>query len=141
MKWFLICLAAMALAVAHATTRFPGQWNSVPAEVREWYRTQMVPGGSSPCCSAADSTSAQEDRRLGHDGNVHYWAKFNACGTFNDGKGGVSQQCIPVDWTEVPDQAVLKGYRPPRNVQLPVVWWFWDGQNWGIRCYAPEPDA
>ena len=128
-------LWSVLLVPSWGRTHYPGQWDNIPPGAAAWYKAQMVPGQNMSCCSQADATHAVEDRRDGH-----YWAKFEACGAINPDTN--KPICVPVEFMEVPDTAVLKNYRPTDpNVSLPVVWWGWQEGHFFIRCYAPEPDA
>src|SRR5215831_15791867 len=123
-------MLAAAVATVVSARDLTGKWKNAPAEIRQWYQAQVSPSDGVSCCSNADATKAEEDRREGH-----YWAKFEACAQYG------AAICQTVDWMQVPDDVVLNGFRPPPGMQLPVVWWGFRNGQFYIRCFAPEPDA
>ncbi len=108
---------AFALLASTALARDNGRWRELPDDVREWLRSQKIPGGKGaghPCCDAADGEEVQEDIREGR-----YWIK-----------GGAAF----ADWTIVPEQAVING---PNKYGQPVVWRSPSSFTPVIYCYAP----
>jgi hypothetical protein len=113
---------------------YPGQYAQMDPTVRQWFRSQRVPGGArkgGSCCSEADGVYAEEDIRADADGTSHYWVRFEA-------------RSRVVDWMKVPDEVVI--HDPNRN-GAPVVWWganeYYNdgvppaGAHIIIFCYAP----
>jgi hypothetical protein len=139
--------AAAFLIATHArgVERFPGQYAQVDPEISDWYRGQLVPGGQSrgqSCCSQADGTKAESDVRPGHDGELHWFAKFEAC--FYPGNN-LPKVCRNIDWMEVPDEAIIEHSRNPTGST--VVWYSanfdYATQAIGevkIRCFARESE-
>jgi hypothetical protein len=106
----LLVLCAPALA----RELYPGQYGNVPADVRQWFRSQKSPKTGGLCCNEADGTYAEEDIR-----NGMYWTRFDLT------RG---------EWIPVPSDVVI--HDPNRN-GAPVVWWFYQDGRVQIRCYAP----
>ena len=109
-------LLALLVLCAPALARelYPGQYSNVPAEVRQWFRSQKSPKTGGLCCNEADGTYAEEDLR-----NGVYWTRFE----FTKG-----------EWIPVPADVVIKD--PNRN-GAPVAWWYLKDGKVEIRCYAP----
>ena len=106
----LLVLCAPALA----RELYPGQYRNVPADVRQWFRSQKSPKTGALCCYEADGTYAEEDIR-----NGVYWTRF---------------ELTRGEWIPVPSDVVI--HDPNRN-GAPVVWWFYQDGRVQIRCYAP----
>lgn len=120
MRTALAALAALTLLLpAAAREQYAGQYDSVDPAVREWFRSQKIPGGpgkGGSCCDLADGAYAEEDIV-----NGHYWARWHINGALTA-------------WLPVPPEAVLE--KGNRN-GAPVVWWFYSGGVPKIRCFAP----
>jgi len=91
-------------------------YSQIDPKVRQWFQNQHSPATGINCCSEADGVYAQEDIREGH-----YWTRFDAHGRDSG-------------WMQVNDEVVI--HDPNRN-GAPVVWWWTDGYELKIRCYAP----
>jgi hypothetical protein len=126
-----------------ALARWDPKYADLPPEVREFFNAQNVPGTNNSCCNSADGASGEEDRRYDEQGNRHYWTRFTyqANGVFDYQNSKWVYENILTEFMEVPDNAVLKNFRPPPNLSLPIVWWYIENGQPKIRCYAPEIDA
>jgi len=112
----LAVLASLCLvAFAGARERYPGQFDSVDPQVKEWFRSQKIPGTEKSCCNEADGTYAEEDIR-----GTHYWTRWKIDG-------------VMTEWQQVPEEVVL----PHNRNGSPVVWWMWRDGGVRIRCFAP----
>ncbi len=107
--------ATVMLAPVHARELYPGQYDSVDPQVKEWFRSQRVPGSGILCCSEADGTYAEEDIR-----GTHYWTRWSIDGAMTP-------------WQQVPEEVVL----PHNKNGSPVVWWMYQDGGLKIRCFAP----
>jgi hypothetical protein len=48
-----LIILAVALQIAFATTRFAGEYDNVPDNIRSWFKSVRSPNGI-PCCDIAD---------------------------------------------------------------------------------------
>ena len=97
-----------------------GRWAQADPELRKWFKEQKVPGGpgvGTPCCDVSDGVWAEEDIKEGR-----YRVRF------------VTTQGTAVDWTEVPEETVIKG---PNKWGRAVVWYWYDNARPKIRCFIP----
>ncbi len=106
---------------SQAREQYPGQYKDVTKDVQEWFRSQRNPKSGAHCCTEADGVYAEEDIR-----NDRYWVRFDAC--------NLSTGCTKTGWIPVPPDAVI--YDANRN-GAPVVWWYIEGGQYRVRCYAP----
>lgn len=111
--------------VLPAQSHWREEYAQASPQEQKWFNDQTIPGSKTRCCNDSDGTYAEQDIR-----NGHYWAKFTAVSFGEDG----SKYSTIVDWMQVPDGAVI---HDPNRHGAPVVWWYWNGVGWGIKCYAP----
>lgn len=141
----VLFLTALAIIAADAREQYPGQYAQVDPAIADWYSKQIVPGGANKgggCCSMADGAKAESDVRIGHDGQLHWFARFEACyfpGNY------LPKICHDVDWMEVPDDAVIEFSRNPTGST--VVWYtvYFNAKTQTftaveIRCFARESE-
>jgi hypothetical protein len=95
LAWFVIFLLLLA-GVVKVPARNLGQYDQVPQELREWFRS-LHNGNSELCCANADGYDAQWDTKDGH------LRVYGIAG-----------------WVVVPDKAVV---REPNKVGVAKVWW------------------
>jgi hypothetical protein len=124
---FLLILCSAPIAAAAMDQ---GQFNNIPDNIRNWFKTAKAPNGSL-CCDLVDGHRTEYDMR-----NNHYW--------------------VPIEgvWVEVPAETVIQNAHNPTGEA--VVWYsmanryFGDddyyhalgrGPGWRrapeIRCFAP----
>jgi len=108
----IVLLIVVLCMPALAREQYPGQYNNVAPEVRQWFRAQKSPKTGALCCNEADGIYAEEDIREGH-----YWTRWPG-----------------EDWRPVPDDVVIHAGNPHG---APVVWWYIERGETKIRCYAP----
>jgi hypothetical protein len=108
----ILPLIAALCMPALAREQYPGQYENIPPEVRQWFRAQKSPRTGALCCNEADGVYAEEDIR-----NGHYWTRWPG-----------------QDWRPVPDEVVIQAGNPHG---APVVWWYVERGETKIRCYAP----
>lgn len=137
----VVAIGVLALAIllvwffeAHGRMLYPGQFDAVPQQIRDWFVAQLIPRGphkGESCCSNADGVTAEEDIR----GN-EYWVRFRIARSLN----GADDPYV-VEWMRVPDDAVLT---TPNLSGAPRVWhmesWIQgEPRDIKILCYAPGP--
>jgi len=98
-------IAILLMLSCPALARDDGRFADVDPVVREWFRSQRVPGGShagTSCCTEADGVYAEEDIRAGQ-----FWFRYQT----REGRS--------VDWTLAgPDQLITT----PNKHGRAVVW-------------------
>jgi hypothetical protein len=104
---------ATGILICPALARDDGRFSHLPADVRDWFRSQKSPVTGEHCCDEADGTYVEEDIRDGH-----YWVRWSTVGR----------------WQRVPDEVIIHS---PNRVGLPVVWWHYDHLGVRIRCFVP----
>jgi hypothetical protein len=104
---------AAGILICPALARDDGRFSHLPADVRDWFRSQKSPVTGEYCCDEADGTYVEEDIRDGH-----YWARWDTVG----------------EWQRVPEEVIIYS---PNRVGLPVVWWHYDHLGVRIRCFVP----
>ncbi|WP_420133085.1 hypothetical protein [Rhodopseudomonas sp.] len=95
--------------IADAVDR--GQFDDVPADIRDWFKRQRSPAGV-PCCDVADGHRTTYDVRGGA-----YW--------------------VPIEgtWYEVPEKAVIRDSGNP--VGEAIVWYVRHNNTIIISCFVP----
>ena len=107
-----ICLLACLIAPAGAALAFDnGQYESVPPDIRAWFKGVIAPNGV-PCCDISDGHRTAYDVRAGA-----YW--------------------VPIDglWWQVPERAVIRDRGNP--VGEAVVWYVRHRGSIVISCFVP----
>jgi hypothetical protein len=104
-------LASLSLWSAAAAAMDNGQYQSVPDNIRSWFKSVRSPHGV-PCCDISDGHRTDYDVRS--DG---YW--------------------VPIDgqWMPVPSEAIVHGAGNP--VGEAVVWYAHYNERVFIRCFVP----
>jgi hypothetical protein len=124
---------------AWSRTLYPGQWDSVSAETREWFLAQTNPKTGVPCCNSADGVNAEEEQCPGGavllhpefkcpPGDENVWVRFVVKSSPQDITGQ------PIDWMIVPPDTIL-----PSSHGVATVWWYLQDGKIGIRCFARGP--
>ncbi len=117
----IILMSSTALSHDH------GQWAQADPWLRDWFRSQKIPGTNQTCCNEADGVYAEEDIR-----DNEYWTRFKPCAP--------NINCAVTDWMRVPPHVVIRG---PNQSGAPVAWYVisWHGnppvRTVTIRCFAP----
>jgi hypothetical protein len=99
-------------ALASAAPAFDnGQYESVPPDIRAWFKSVMAPNGV-PCCDISDGHRTSYDVRAGA-----YW--------------------VPIEgqWMIVPERAVIRDRGNP--VGEAVVWYVHHRGSIIISCFVP----
>ncbi len=109
MKKFLFCFLS---TVALARETVPGQYESVPDTIRQWFKEQRSPSTGIPCCDVSDG--------------------YNTDAKLENGHWFVPKPSNPSEWVQVPDEVVIVGHGNPNGNH--VVWWVGDAY---IRCFVP----
>ncbi len=104
-------LASLSLWTVGAAAMDRGQFESVPENVRTWFKNVRSPHGV-PCCDIADGH--RTDYQMRSDG---YW--------------------VPIDgeWMPVPPEAIVENAGNP--VGQAVVWYSHFNERVFIRCFVP----
>lgn len=108
----LACVSALSgTAIASDT----GQHESVPPDIRAWFKAVTAPNGV-PCCDLADGHRTDYDFREGA-----YW--------------------VPIEgqWMAVPERAVIRDLGNP--VGQAVVWYVHHRGSSIISCFVPADAA
>jgi hypothetical protein len=114
----------LSLLVATPIHWDPKYAQNYTPEQRKWFQEQKVPNGRITCCSVSDGALVEEDIR-----ENHYWIKCP-----------LDTKCPFKKWTQVPDEALIKG---PNKIGRPVVWWGTGDDDEGedphpfVKCYVP----
>lgn len=89
------------LVTSAALGRDDGRYAQAPADMREWFKSILVPGSRVACCDISDGEVTTQGIRRGADGNDHWFV-------FADDQ-----------WIEVPDGRVVN---EPNLLGRPLVW-------------------
>jgi len=143
-KALSLFIAFVPIALAYGRELYPGQHAEVPPEIKEWFRSQKIPGTQATCCSDSDGVHGEQDVRDGK-----YWTRFVIeyrafdCTAASPGgcldKGTKIEQ---VDWVPVPEHVVIRNTKNP--YLNPIIWWLREGgmpHGVRIRCYVPAPES
>jgi hypothetical protein len=105
-----LALALLAL-IGPASAVDRGQFDDVPADIKDWFKRQRSPAGVS-CCDVADGHRTTYDVRGGS-----YW--------------------VPIEgtWYEVPGRAVIRDSGNP--VGEAIVWYVHHNNTIIISCFVP----
>jgi hypothetical protein len=118
-----ICLLTGIITPADAKEQYPGQYDSVDAPTRDWFKNQKSPKTGGLCCSEADGEMVEEDIR-----NGVYWIRSNK--TIDNAK----IYRLTTEWLEVPDEVVIK---EPNQFGRAVAWYVFQNGRLQVRCFAP----
>jgi hypothetical protein len=106
-----VALLVGAVCSGSAREQFAGEFDSVPDNIRSWFKSVHSPLGV-PCCDIAD----------GHRT------------TWRHGDTGYE---VPIEgtWVPVPPEAIV--YNAGNPLDEAIVWYVKQGSDYFVRCFVP----